>query len=263
MFARALSLYRRHFGALILMGALAIAPASLLAGGSLHAVVPRLSNQSEGPPEKGPRPEGLAAGMQRFGFPHIEPAHPIDALTAVLPVLYATFSGVLLLAFGACLALAAFSAAVFDEKFSVAHAWGRALSRLGPLFATILLSGLLIAIGCVLFFLPGAALAVGLAFAIPAVMHERLSGRAALHRSWHLARDHWPAMLGFLLLLALLSAAASALAQLTPDGPLQAVVATVFRCLTWPLPLAGLAVAYEATRPKAAAASSTGARSLP
>lgn len=249
MFSRALSLYRRHFGALVLTGALAIAPASLLAGGSLHAVVPRLSNQSEGPPEKRPRPEGLAAGLQRFGLPHIEPSHPLDALTAVLPVLYATFSGVLLLAFGACLALAAFSASVFDEKFSVTHAWGRALSRFGPLFSTILLSGLLIAVGCVLFFLPGAALAVGLAFAIPAVMHERLSGRAALHRSWQLARDHWPAMLGFLVLLAVLSAAAWGLAQLTPDGPLQPLVATAFRCLTWPLPLAGLAVAYEATRP--------------
>jgi len=248
MLSRAFSLYRRHFGALVLTGALAIGPASLLAGGSLHAVIPRLSNQGEGPPEKGPRPEGLAAGFQRFGLPHIETTHPIDALMAALPVLYATFSGVLLLAVGACLALAAFSAAVFDENFSVAHAWGRALSRLGPLLSTILLSGLLIAIGCVLFFLPGAALAVGLAFAIPAVMHERLSGRAALHRSWHLARDHWPGMLGFLVLLLVFSLAASGLAELTPDGPLQAVVATLFRCLTWPLPLAGLAVAYEGTR---------------
>jgi hypothetical protein len=164
----------------------------------------------------------------------------------VLPVVYTTFSGVLLLAIGAWLALAAVSAEVIEGRFSPAHAWGRALARLGPLASAIVLSGILIAVGALLFVLPGAALAVGLAFSVPAVMHERLSGSAAMHRSWQLARDAWPAMLVLLLLLVVFSAAASGLARLTTDGPLRAFVATGVRCILWPLPLAGLALAYRA-----------------
>jgi hypothetical protein len=87
---------------------------------------------------------------------------------------------------------------------------------------------------------------VGLAFSVPAVMHERLSGSAAMHRSWNLARDAWPSMLALLLLLVAFSALASGLARLTTDGPQRAFVATAVRCICWPLPLAGLALAYRA-----------------
>jgi hypothetical protein len=181
MLRSALSLYRRHFGALVVTGALAIAPASLLVGGSLYAVLPRLAAETQRLPEKEPRPSGEAARLQQFDISLLEPAHPLDAIRAVLPLLYKTFWGVLL------------------------------------------------------------------AFSVPAVMQERLPARAALHRSWHLARDHWPAMLGLLVLLIAFSALASALAALVPEGPLRAVIATGIRCLLWPLPLAGLAQAYHAT----------------
>ena len=246
MIREAFSLYRRHFGALVATAAVAIAPASLIEGGSLHAVLPRLQSRGQAPPEKPPRPQGDAARLQQFGVPHAEPARPLDAVGAVLPVVYATFSGVLLLAIGAWLALAALSTAVIEERFAPAHAWARALSRLGPLVSVIVLSALLIAGGCLFFLLPGAALAVGLAFSVPAVMHERLSGSAAMHRSWHLAKDSWPSMLALLFILVACSALASGLARLTTDGPLRAFVATAVRCISWPLPLAGLALAYKA-----------------
>jgi hypothetical protein len=224
----------------------AIAPASLLEGGSLHAVLPRLQNQGQAPPEKPPRPRGEIARLEQFSTSHGEPARLVDAVGEVLPVVYTTFSGVLLLAIGAWLALAAVSAAVIEGRFSPAHAWARALARLGPLASAIVFSGILIALGALLFILPGAALAVGLAFSVPAVMHERLSGSAAMHRSWQLARDAWPSMLLLLLVLVAFSALASGLARLTTDGPLRAFVATAVRCITWPLPLAGLARAYQA-----------------
>src|SRR3954469_5791990 len=121
MVRQALSLYRRRFGALVLIGALAIAPASLLEGGSLHAVLPRLSSEDAPRPEKQPRPQGDAARLQRFDFSKVEPAPPFEAVRASLPLLYGTFLGALLLAAGACLALAAISAAVVDENFSPAH----------------------------------------------------------------------------------------------------------------------------------------------
>jgi hypothetical protein len=246
MIRQALSLYRRHFGALVVTGALAIAPASLLEGGSLHAVLPRLQNHGDASPDKQPRVQGQVAGLQRFGFPQVEPARPLEAVAAAAPFVYTTFSGVLLLALGAWLALAAVSAVVFEERFSPGHAWGVAFSRLGPLLSAIFLSCLLIALGSIFFLIPGAVLAVGLAFSVPAVMQERLSGRAAMHRSWHLARDAWPSILLLLLVLAACSAVASGAAALVPEGPVRPLVATVIRCLTWPLPLAALALAYRA-----------------
>jgi hypothetical protein len=248
MIRRALSLYRRHFAALVVTGALAIAPTSLLEGGSLYAVLPRLETDGGTRAEKEARPRGDAARLQRFNISQLEPTHPLDAIRTVLPLLYQTFWGTLLLAIGAWLALAALSAAVFAEDFSPAHAWHAALTRLGPLFGAILLSGLLIAVGSVFFLVPGIVLAVGLAFSVPAVMQERLAAWAALHRSWHLARDFWPGMLAALVLLIGFSALASALAMLVPEGPLRAVIATGVRCLLWPLPLLGLALAYRAAR---------------
>jgi hypothetical protein len=245
MFPQALSLYRRHFGAFVFMGALAIAPASLLEGGALHAVLPQLGDHGDAPPPKPPLPQGDAARLQRFGTPKNEPAQPVEALRAALPILYQTFFGVLLLAAGAWFAFAALSGAIFAGNFSPAHAWATAFSRLGPLFATILLSGAVIALGCLFFLIPGAILAVGLAFSVPAVMEERLSGRAALHRSWELARCTWPSVLGMLLLLAAFSAAASGLSMLTPPGPLRLLIATAIRTIFWPLPLAGLALLYK------------------
>jgi hypothetical protein len=245
-FRQALSLYRRHFGALVLTGSLAIAPASLLEGGLGHAVLPHLQNHGDAPPPKAMLPQGNAARLQQFGRPTTsEAARPLEALRAALPILYETFFGVLLLAAGAWLAFAALSAAVFTGNFSAAHAWASAFCRLAQLSWTILLSGAAIALGSLCFFIPGAILAVGLAFSVPAVMEERLSGRAALHRSWQLVRCTWPSVLGLLLLLAAFSAAASGISMLTPPGPLRLLIATAIRAICWPLPLVGLALSYK------------------
>jgi hypothetical protein len=250
-FGQAVSIYRRHFGALVLIGALAIAPASLLVGGALHAVVPRLANHGDAPPPKPSLPQSDAARAQQFGTPKIEPPRPLEAIRATLPILYETFLGVFLLAAGAWLAFAAISAAVFTGDFSAAHAWSRAFSRLRPLVWTIVLSGATIGLGSLCFLIPGAVMAVGLAFSVPAVMEEQIAGMAALHRSWHLVRGSWLPVLGLLLLLAAFSAAASAASMLTSPGPLRLLIATAIRSLCWPLPLAGLAVLYKSSRQRA------------
>jgi hypothetical protein len=243
------NLYKRHFGALVLIGALAIAPASLLVGGSLHAVVPLLSNHGDAPPPKAALPQSDGArAQQQLGAPNNAPARPLEAIRATLPFLYGTFLGAFLLAAGAWLAFAAISNAVFTGDFSAAHAWSRAFSRLGPLVWTILLSGATIALGSLCFLIPGAVMAVGLAFSVPAVMEERLSGSAALHRSWHLVRCSWPRVLGLLLLLAAFSATASAVSMLAPAGPVRLLIATAIRAISWPLPLTGLALLYKSAR---------------
>ena len=251
-FGQALALYRRHFGALVLIGALAIAPASLLEGGALHAGVSQLSNHGDAPPPKAALPQSDSARtQQQLGPQDTAPARPVEALLATLPFLYGTFFGVFLLAAGAWLAFAAISGAVFTGNFSVAHAWSQAFSRLGPLVWTILMSGATIGLGSLCFLIPGAVMAVGLAFAVPVVMEERLSGNAALHRSWHLVRGSWQSVLGLLLLLAAFSAAASAASMLTPPGPLRLLIATAIRAICWPLPLAGLALSYKSARSRA------------
>jgi hypothetical protein len=251
-FGQAVSLYRRHFGALVLIGALAIAPASLLEGGALHAVMPRLSHEGDAhPPKPAPARSDAARVQQQLGTRTVEPVRPSDALRAALPFLYETFIGVFLLAAGAWLAFAAICAAVFAGNFSAPHAWAGAFRRIGPLVWTISLTGAIIGLGSLCFLIPGAVMAVGLAFSIPAVMEERLSGMAALHRSWRLVRATWPSVLGLLLLLAAFSAAASATAMLTPPGPLRLLIATAIRAICWPLPLVGLALSYKATRARA------------
>jgi hypothetical protein len=246
------NLYKRHFGALVLIGALAIAPASLLVGGSLHAVVPLLSDHGDAPPPKPALPQSDGArAQQQLGAPNNAPARPLEAIRATLPFLYGTFFGVFLLSVGAWLAFAAISNAVFTGDFSAAHAWSRAFSRLGPLVWTILLSGATIALGSLCFLIPGAVMAVGLAFSVPAVMEEQIVGAAALHRSWQLVRAIWPKVLGLLLLLAAFSAAASAASMLAPAGPLRLLIATAIRAICWPLPLAGLALLYKSARLRA------------
>jgi hypothetical protein len=251
MLRRALCLYRRHLGALVVTGALAIAPASFLEGGARRALLPWLATDGDALPAKSPLPQGAPARLQQFSTPRHEPAHPLQAIAAVLPVLCQLFIGALLLAAGAWLAFAALSNGVFTNDFSSARAWGAAFSRLWPLVGTILLSGAVIAAGALCFLVPGAILAVGLAFTVPAVMEDRLSGSAALHRSWRLVRGTWPEVLLLLLLLAASSAAAWGVSMLAPPGPLRLLIATAVRAVSWPLPLVGLALSYQAARSRA------------
>jgi hypothetical protein len=243
MFAQALSIYRRRFAALVFTAAFAILPASLLEGGALKAGVSRLYFDAGPSAQK----HDLDSSRVRYSNPQMEPAHPLEAIRAVLPFLYETFLGVLLLAAGAWLALAALTPFSLGDP-SPGEAWHEALKRLGPLLGTALLAGLLIAVGSVCFLVPGAVLAVGLAFAVPVVMAEGLSGSAALHRSWSLVKRVWPLVLLLLFVLAASSAVASLLGMLAGDGVQHLVVAAGVRMIAWPLPLLALAAAYTKAR---------------
>jgi hypothetical protein len=241
MSSPAFALYRRRFFAIVVTAAFAIVPASLLEGGALKAGVSRLYFDA------GPSPQKPSSGalQTRLHVPSMEPAHPLEAIRAVLPFLYETFLGVLLLAAGAWLALAAVTPFTGAAEVSPTEAWAKALHRLGALFGTALLAGLLIALGSVFFVIPGIVVAVGLAFAVPVVMAEGLSGSAALHRSWALVKPHWPQVLLLLLALAVASGVASLLGMLSGDGPQRLIVAAGVRMLAWPLPLLALAAVYR------------------
>ena len=86
---------------------------------------------------------------------------------------------------------------------------------------------------------------MGFSFGIPVTMVERLSGRAALERSWSLCRGRWAALFGIWLSIAIFTVLASAAAGLAPAGPWRSLVAGLVRLVTYPLPLVALALLYQ------------------
>jgi len=105
-----------------------------------------------------------------------------------------------------------------------------------------------VALGALFLLLPGIAVAVGFAFAVPVTMSEGISGRAALERSWSLMRGHWVPAIGVFALIAGLTLLASAASMLGPPGPWRAAISTGIRLLTYPLPLIALVLLYQRAR---------------
>jgi hypothetical protein len=72
----------------------------------------------------------------------------------------------------------------------IADLYRRSWSRLGPLVAVSVLSGIGVGLGMLLLFIPGVLLAIRWALAPPIVMLEGLGPRAAMSRSRDLVRGH-------------------------------------------------------------------------
>lgn len=89
-----------------------------------------------------------------------------------------------------------------------------ALPHLGPLLIGSLLFGLGVATGIVFFIVPGVFLAVSWAVFSPAVVIERMSGAAALGRSWNLmAGRRWPVFGAFIVMVIITSIVSSVLGR--------------------------------------------------
>ena len=259
MSAGALSIDRRQFSALVLTCALALVPthlimsgavvlgfASLSAGGVAETGAPRAKpgeKQGAGPdtpPEAAAlrvRPPETAAfgGVNAFD-PH--------ALRTLLPMAFAFFCALVILLAGLSLAHAAAVPVVLGGA-GPARAWAAVAARFEPLLRTALQSVPLIALGSLLFALPGVLLAVGFALAMPVVMSEGLSGRAALERSWVLSRGRRAQIFALLLLLLFCMALGTWVSLLAPVGHLRALISGAVRLLTVPLPLQGLVLLHQ------------------
>ncbi len=263
MFSEALSIYFQKFPALILTCALALVPSSLVMSG---AVVLGFATLSEGgvsdrhaphgppaptanpspSPEKTPAPEASAMRMQ--------PAAPAATgeitwgphlIRTLLPMTFALFCAVLVLLTGLSLAQAALTPLALHGASGPARAWAVVASRFPALIWTALQSVPLIALGTLLFALPGIVLAVGFAFAMPVVMAEGLAGRAALERSWVLGRGRRAQIFALLLLLGVFIALGTWVSTFLPVGPWRAVVSGAVRLITLPLPLLWLVLLYQ------------------
>lgn len=91
----------------------------------------------------------------------------------------------------------------------IGAAYRFALSLFGRLLWVILLTGLVVIGGLLLFLIPGIYIAIRLVFAAPAVVVEGARGGGALKRSLSLAEGHWWRIFGTLILTLILTFIAS------------------------------------------------------
>ena len=268
MLSRALSLYCRHFAALVLTCAVALLPANLLAAGAVvfglatlgaggvaetrthtQDVHEKQQELRESPPAD---PEAQQIRARQLGRQALEGGAAFDArqfLRSVLPVAYASAIIAALLLAGLFFAHAAVVPLVLDleagRRAGPAHAWAVVAPRMGALLATGLLGALLVAVGAVFFIVPGVLLAASFSLAAPIAVLEGVSGRAALERSWRLLRGHWGRAAGLWALILVFWMAGWAVAALVPAGPLRPLASALVRVLLYPLPLAGLVLLYR------------------
>ena len=272
MLAAALHLYRKHFGALILTCAVALAPASLLATGVVAFGLGALGSgglaeakthgeqiqqrQQELQDEPPPSPELRDERAQQLGREALQGEAAFDMrhfFGKLLPVAYATAMVAAVLLAGLFLAHAATVPLVLawarGDPTGPGQAWAVVGSRFGKLAITGLLGAILVALGALFFVIPGLLLAVGFALAPPLVILEGLSGRAALEQSWRLMRGRWAPALLLWALIVVFSVIASGAAVVLRAGRWEPVIATVIRVVLYPLPLVGLVLLYaEATQ---------------
>ncbi|MGH3948102.1 MAG: hypothetical protein ACRDSE_03125 [Pseudonocardiaceae bacterium] len=138
-----------------------------------------------------------------------EDATPQEALAAASQGLAASLAGlpfaVLAQIFVTGIATVVVGKAVIGESLSLADAWAQCRPRLLPLLGLTVLVGALVAIGTMLFIVPGIWLMVLLSLATPALILERTTIGHALVRSKDLVRNAWWHIFGILLITLLLN----------------------------------------------------------
>jgi len=266
--SEALSLYRRHFGALVLTCAVALLPANFLAAGAVvfgiaslgpgnlgeaqthtQQVQKKQQDRRDNPPAT---PEAQAEQAKQLGREALEGGSAVDPgsfLHDFVRIAYATVIIAALLLGGLFLAHAAAVPLVFElsqgRPAGPARAWAVVASRIGALIATGVGGALLVAVGALLFVVPGLVLAAGFSLAAPIAVLEGLSGRAALERSWRMLHGHWGPAIGMWALIVAFSLVASAVGFLVPPGPWRPVVSALAAALLFPLPITGLVLLYR------------------
>jgi len=260
MFRQALSLYRRHFAALVVTAAVALLPADFLAAGAVRLGVAGLAARGFKEPATvedvkiGPSTDARAERARQLGKESVEGSAAIEErLRPVLPLLYAAVILVVLMMAGIVLAHAALAPLVLDlasgKPSGAAQAWAAVAGRFGALAWTWLLGLALIAVGSLFCLVPGIVLAAGFSFAAPVTVLEDASGRAALERSWSLLKGRWLRVMGLFALLVLFTAAGSWVATLTGSAlAVRMAASALVRLLTYPLPLAALVLLYAQAR---------------
>jgi hypothetical protein len=135
-----------------------------------------------------------------------------------------------------------------------AAAWAAVGARFAELSTTTAAALAVIALGTLIFFLPGlfAAFAFSLAGAVAAA--EGASGSRALQRSWELVKRAWPEMLALIVgTAAVIVLLTQGLGRLLPAGPIlaHALLDAAIAAAVLPLPVFASAVVYLRERSSA------------
>src|SRR5438552_986870 len=151
-FSQSKALLRGRFSAILLTSALALLPANLLGAGALRFGVGLLAG-GEGDKDH------PASDKERLLFEKNAP--PAGRASTSLGTLFAlagaSFLGLALLLVGVALAHAALVPVILGTGRSPSEAWALVAGRMGALLRTGVQGALLIALGMVLFVLPGIA----------------------------------------------------------------------------------------------------------
>jgi hypothetical protein len=131
--------------------------------------------------------------------------------------------------------------------------WMLLFRRLGLLLSAVIPAAALIAIGCVLFVIPGLVLGLLFAFVSPAVLIEGLSGPAALRRSVDLVKSDWLRVTLVVVAFGVVSGLAHLLANLLiPSSAVfvASLFGDLFTMVLLPVPVLGAVLLYFDIRRK-------------
>lgn len=139
---------------------------------------------------------------------------------------------------------------VLDQEASWQRSFGIVLRQIIPLLGATLPAALLVAVGTLLFFVPGLVLAGLFAFVTPVVLCERRTGLDALRRSVDLVLSDWVRVAVVIVVLAVLGAVAHALASIVfvPAHLLGGLLEAFIELLLLPLPLMATVLLYFQAR---------------
>jgi hypothetical protein len=126
--------------------------------------------------------------------------------------------------------------ATVGERIDVEASYRYGFRRFGSVFWISLLIGLIVAIGFILFIIPGIIFLTMLAVAIPALIVENRRGTDALGRSWNLVKGHFWHVLGTIVVAFIITIVVSAVIGLLGDSNwfLQWIFGSIAQIITAP-----------------------------
>lgn len=283
--AEAFQLYRKHARALLMTCALLFVPASLVKSCAISAILgPTVAAGAfaEAAAEQALKVEGTGHELREAYAHHADPATiarlkeanhvaldelgriTVDAaggvrgfalfMLGVLGTLVAAFFlyGIIVPLTNGALTLTV-ADRILGGHADAPEVWMLLFRRLGKLLTAVIPAGIFVALGMVMFVIPGLVLALFFAFVSPVVLIEGLGGRDALRRSTDLVRSDWLRVALVVATFGVVRALATMFAHLViPRGAIfiDSLLADLITLALMPIPVLGAVLLYFDIRRK-------------
>jgi len=235
--AEAFALYRTHAKPLLITCALLFVPASIIKSLALAAILgPTVALVAATDPTA-----LLAGGLSVYLF----------GLLGTLVTAFFLYGIIVPLTNGALTISVADR--VLGGNAEWREVWMLLFRRLGKLLSAVIPAAFLVALGFVLFVIPGLVLGLLFAFVSPVVLIEGIGGRAALERSVALVRSDWLRVTLLVLVFGILRGVAQLLASaLIPQTAIFAssLFGDLITMVLLPVPVLGMVLLYFDVRRK-------------